>query len=232
MDHEVVSALLKLVQDRDAETAAHTWRVALYTLALAEAEGIVPGERHRFLRAAVLHDIGKIDVPRQIIAKPGRLTRDEYRVVQTHARLGFERLRCMGEQDPLVLEVVLGHHERLDGSGYPDGLAGERIPLAARWFAIIDSFDAMTSRRPYRQTVGEVAADRAIEELQGYAGIWYCPRALDAFVSLYRAGGLSWILHLLNDDESLIELPPAPDAETLSEARRRVAAALSSGAGP
>ena len=226
MDFEVISALLKLVEERDAGTAAHTWRVALYALALGEAEGLERTDQQRFMRAAVLHDIGKIDIPKAIIAKPGRLTAEEYEVVKTHAWLGYRRLQSLGERDQLVLDVVRWHHERLDGSGYPDGLAGERIPPPARWFAIIDSFDAMTSRRPYRRTVGEVAADRAIEELQHYAGSWYCPDAVQAFVTLYGSGKLTWILHLLNDEQSLIELPPAPDQATLTAARKRVAEAV------
>lgn len=225
MDFGDVTALLELVQGRDAETAAHTWRVALYTLAMAEAQGVEPSERPRYMRAAVLHDIGKIDVPRAIIAKPGPLTPDEYEIAKSHALLGYERLHRMGERDELVLAVVRWHHERLDGSGYPDGLTDEQIPPIARWFAIIDTFDAMTSLRPYRRSVGEAAADRALRELQRRAGTWYCPRAVEAFTEIYRTGSVAWILHLLNDDQSLIELPPAPSEATLVDARARVARA-------
>ncbi|MHC4991805.1 MAG: HD-GYP domain-containing protein [Planctomycetota bacterium] len=225
MDPEVLNALLK-VQRSDTETAAHTWRVSLYTLALAEAAGADRALRARLMRAAVLHDIGKIDIPSEIIAKPGRLTDEEYEVVKTHTRLGYQRLVRLGENDELILDVVRWHHERLDGSGYPDALVGDRIPQAARWFAIIDSFDAMTSLRPYRRTVGEQAASLAIEELQAHAGSWYCPESLDIFVRVYQSGELNWILHHLNDEQSLIELPPAPDDEALGEARQRIEDAI------
>ena len=222
MDTDLIGALLEIVQHKDAATAAHTWRVGLYTLALAEASGVEPGDYPRVMRAAVLHDIGKLDIPRRIVAKPGRLTPEEYRVVQTHAQLGYERLVRLGETDQVVLDVVRWHHERLDGSGYPDGLCGRDIPAAASRFAVIDAFDAMTSLRPYRNDVGEEAADRAIEELERLAGTWYCPDAVEKLVRLYRSGELDWILHHLNSEESLIELPPAPDTGSIAAARREV----------
>jgi putative nucleotidyltransferase with HDIG domain len=208
VDDELISALLQLVQYKDAATAAHTWRVTLYTLALAEAAGVDRDRHPVLMRAAVLHDIGKIDIPR--------------RIVQRHPRLGYERLVELGEQDPVVLQVVRSHHERLDGSGYPDGLKGDEIPVPARRFAVIDSFDAMTSRRPYRQQVGAAAADRAVRELQARAGSWYAPEAVELLTTVYRSGDLDWILHHLNDEQSLIELPPTPDAASMDDARARV----------
>ena len=222
MDPNVLAALLKVVQHKDAATAAHTWRVSLYTLAMAEAAGIDPTDYPRLMRAAVLHDIGKIDIPRRIVAKPGRLTDEEYDMIKQHAALGYQRLFQMGESDSLVLDVVRWHHERLDGKGYPDGLVGDDIPEAARFFAVIDAFDAMTSLRPYRTEVGEAAAERAIAELESHAGTWYCPRAVELLVKLYRSGELDWILHHLNDEMSLIELPPAPSQATIADAQQRI----------
>ena len=96
MDAELISALLKVVQHKDAATAAHTWRVALYTLVLAEADGVERADHPRLMRAAVLHDIGKIDVPREMLIKPGPLTSDEYELIKSHTWLGHERLLRLG----------------------------------------------------------------------------------------------------------------------------------------
>ncbi|MHC4910451.1 MAG: HD-GYP domain-containing protein, partial [Planctomycetota bacterium] len=215
MDTELLSALLKVVQHKDAATAAHTWRVSLYSLALAEAAGEERDLQPRLMRAAVLHDVGKIDIPRHIVAKPGRLTPAEYELVKAHTWLGYERLLRMGERDQIVLDTVRSHHERLDGSGYPDGLAGEEIPIVARRFAVIDSFDAMTSLRPYRSFVGAAAAERAIEELVRHAGTRYCPHTVELFRNIFESGELDWIIHHLNDEHSLIELPAAPDEASI-----------------
>jgi putative nucleotidyltransferase with HDIG domain len=220
MDPQIVSALVRIVEMKDASTAAHNWRVTLYAQALAEAMELPRGDVERIMLAAVLHDIGKIDVPSEILAKPGRLTEPEYSVIKTHTVLGHERLVRMGETDPLILALVRSHHERMDGSGYPDGLRGEAIPPAARMFAVIDTFDALTSRRPYRQDVGAEAAARAVRELQDRSVEWYDPEAVALFARLFRGGSLDWILHHLNDEHSLVELPAAPRPEQLQQARQ------------
>ena len=120
--------------------------------------------------------------------------------MKTHAALGHQALVSMGEDDPILLNLVRHHHERFDGLGYPDGLAGEAIPLVARWFAVIDSFDAMTSVRPYRSQVGEEAARPAVVELQAGMGTRYAPEPVVAFADLYHTGQLDWILHYFNDE--------------------------------
>ncbi|MBX3379517.1 MAG: HD domain-containing protein [Phycisphaeraceae bacterium] len=181
-------------------TAAHTWRVVLYTRALAEKAGADHDLLERLTVAAALHDIGKIEIPSSILQKPGKLTDAEFEIMKTHTTLGHERLVRMGESDAVVLDLVRSHHERFDGLGYPDGLAGEQIPRAARYFAVIDSFDAMTSLRPYRRDTGEGAAERAISELQNGIRNRYCPGTVEMFVDLYRTGGLSWILEYFNDE--------------------------------
>jgi hypothetical protein len=104
--------------------------------------------------AAALHDIGKLDIPESILQKPGPLTEDEFAIMKTHTTQGHDRLIAMGEDDPIMVGLVRSHHERWDGLGYPDKLTAESIPLAARYFAVVDSFDAMTSIRPYRSAVG------------------------------------------------------------------------------
>ncbi len=200
MDAEVLHALVRLIEVKDLSTAAHTWRVVLYTRALAEEAGIDHDTIARLTKAAALHDIGKIEIPDQILQKPGKLSDDEFSIMQTHAARGHEYLLGVGEDDSIVLELVRHHHERWDGKGYPDALGGERIPLVARYFSVIDSFDALTSVRPYRTQIGEAAAERAIEELKSSSGTRYFPDAVEMFAGMYRTGKLDWILHYYNDD--------------------------------
>lgn len=199
--------LLRLVEVKDASTAAHTWRVALYAQALAESMEMEIPVVQRVMRAAALHDVGKIDVPREILTKPGPLTDDERAIMQQHTVNGHARLLRMGEDDQLALDVVRSHHERIDGSGYPDGLKGESIPVAARMFAVIDTFDAMTSVRPYRAQTDQSATSRALAELHMHAGAWYCPEAVDRFTSLYASGRLAWIQKHYNDQSSMASAP-------------------------
>src|SRR5262245_38952351 len=142
---EVVQALLRDIERKDLTTAAHTWRVVLYFRALAEEGGVDNDLLRRATHGAALHDIGKLDIPHEILAKPGPLTPEEFAVMKTHAERGHERLVRMGEDDPVLLELVRHHHERIDGAGYPDHLVGDAISMAPRYFAVIDSFDAMTS---------------------------------------------------------------------------------------
>ncbi len=216
MERDVVAALIRVVEVKDACTAAHTWRVALYTQALAEAAGRADDDIRNLMDAAVLHDIGKIDIPSKILTKPGRLTDEEYDVIKTHTVLGYDRLVRMGETDDITLGLVRSHHERLDGSGYPDQLSGDAIPLVARWFAVIDTFDAMTSVRPYRTTVGHEAAARSLEVLQSESGAHFHPQAVELFKSCYDDGRLDWILEYYNDNQQLEEMPgyEAPVIET------------------
>lgn len=199
MDPEIVQSLVKAIELKDHSTAAHTWRVVLYTRALAEEFGVNHADITRLTTAAALHDLGKIDLPDVILQKPGALTDEEFNIVKTHTVFGHAALRRMEEADPLILELVRHHHERWDGLGYPDGLKGDQIAQAARFFSVIDSFDAMTSHRPYRHQVGEAAADRAILDLEHNRGTRYWPDAVNAFARLYRTGNLNWILHHFND---------------------------------
>lgn len=200
MDPEVLHSLVRLIEVKDLSTAAHTWRVVLYTRALAEEAGIDHDTIARLTSAAALHDIGKLDIPESILQKPGKLDDAEFEIMKRHAAIGHEHLVSMGEEDPILLNLVRHHHERWDGKGYPDGLAGESIPLGARYFSVIDSFDAMTSVRPYRTQIGDEAARRAIEELQKGKGERYFPDAVDMFSSMYRSGKIDWILHYYNDE--------------------------------
>ena len=200
MHPTLLQPLLRTIELKDASTAAHTWRVVLYARALAESLHRDHDLIERISRGAALHDIGKIDIPDGILTKAGPLTDEEFAVMQTHTTLGHERLLAMGEDDELALGLVRSHHERIDGKGYPDRLVGDEIPLGARYFAVIDSFDAMTSLRPYRTCIGEEAARRALVELEAGMGTRYWPEAVEAFTDLFRTGSLDWILHYYNDE--------------------------------
>lgn len=196
---EIVQSLVKIIELKDASTAAHTWRVVLYLRTMAEESGVDHDTIARLTTAAALHDYGKIEIPDEVLKKPGKLTDDEYEIMKRHAAIGHDRLAEMGVDDPVVLNLVRHHHERHDGLGYPDGLKGDKIPLLPRYFAVIDSFDAMTSIRPYRQDIGEAAAQRALAEIRAGSGTRYAPDAVEMFTKLYDTGHLEWILHYFND---------------------------------
>lgn len=207
IDRTTLDALVGLIEYKDASTAAHTWRVVLYAIAVADALEIDDALMPRIAQAAALHDVGKIDIPSTILRKPGPLTNDEMLIVKRHPIIGFQRLRSLGIDDPLILDLVRYHHERWDGTGYPDGLQGEQIPLDARFFAVIDVFDALTSVRPYRKTAGPDAAPRAIEIIHQHTGTHYDPTCVEVFTDLYEASSLDWILNYFNtrDEMHVIE---------------------------
>ena len=202
---DIVQALVKTIEIQDASTAAHTWRVVLYARAMAERLGLGSDMIRRVTYAASLHDLGKIDIPDGILTKPGSLSPEEFEVMKTHTTLGYERLVRMGETDDVVLGLVRHHHERWDGAGYPDGLTGEAIPMPARLFSVIDTFDALTSFRPYRHEIGEEAAERAIQTIRDGSGSRYWPRAVRLFESMYEGKELGWILHHYNDEAPVNE---------------------------
>lgn len=220
LDPVRVQQLVKAIEGKDLSTAAHTWRVVLYTLAMAEEAGVAAERMQELTHAAALHDVGKLDTPREILTKPGKLTDEEFEVIQQHPVSGFARMVAMDVEDPLVLDLVRFHHERWDGKGYPYGYAGEEIPAAARYFAVVDTFDAMTSHRPYRHEVGEGAADRAIEELKRGAGTHHAPESVEMFTELYRKGRLTWILHYFNDGDDVPDFVHAEEAGRVFRRRR------------
>ena len=152
----------------DTDTGVHIWRMAAYAAALAREAGW-SDERARLLElAAPMHDTGKIGIPDAILRKPGKLDADEWAVMMTHARIGFDILsRSEAPVFRLAAEVALRHHERWDGSGYPDGLAGEAIPESARIVAIADVFDALTSERPYKRAWSNQEAFSYLKEHSG-----------------------------------------------------------------
>lgn len=202
---ELVQSLVRLIEMKDSVTASHTWRVVLYSRAIAEKAGVSAHMLEAITSAAAVHDVGKLDVPDEILLKPGPLTPDERAIMQTHTVKGHERLIALGVRCPVHLDLVRHHHERWNGSGYPDHLAGEEIAVAARMFGVIDTFDAMTSARPYRRAVGDDAVQRALQVLRTERGTTFWPEAVDVFVDLWNSGELNWIHEHFNDARPIPE---------------------------
>ncbi len=203
MDAREIEKLVRRIEAKDASTAAHTWRVVLYLRAMLENRGVTGRELVEATHAAALHDIGKIDIPDHILKKPGRLSKEEFEVIQQHTITGYVRMIAMDVDEEVILDLIKYHHERLDGTGYPMHLRGDEIPEIARDFAVIDTFDALTSHRPYRHDVGPDAAERALGVLIEGKGTKYDPESVERFESLYRTGSLDYILEYFNDDADL-----------------------------
>jgi response regulator RpfG family c-di-GMP phosphodiesterase len=148
---ETVAALASALETKDTGTRAHSQRVQRYAVALAQGLGADLADDSSAEYGFLLHDVGKIGIPDRVLQKPGPLSEEERRLMQTHTVLGEQMLQGVAFLQGNGLEVVRAHHERWDGEGYPDGLAGSEIPLGARIFAVADTLDAMTSDRPYRR---------------------------------------------------------------------------------
>jgi putative nucleotidyltransferase with HDIG domain len=179
-----VERLAAAVEAKDAGTAAHLRNVT--ELALTLAAHVEPALSHDedFVVGCLLHDVGKIAVPAQILLKRGRLSAEEWQVMRRHPALGAQLVGPIG-RSPTLLDVVRHHHERWDGHGYPDGLAGEAIPLAARVFSVCDALEAMTAARPYRAAL---PLEVALERVQAAAGAQFDPAVVDALDRGLRDG--------------------------------------------
>jgi response regulator RpfG family c-di-GMP phosphodiesterase len=177
---DTLQALGAALDLRDMETEGHSRRVTLYCLEIARALDCTTGQLYQIVRGSYLHDIGKIGIPDAILLKPDKLTAEEVAVMQTHARIGYE-LVCRIPFLAPAAEVVLTHQEAYDGTGYPQGLMGEEIPLGARIFAVADTLDAMTSDRPYRSALPMAVAR---EEIRRESGRQFDPRVVEAFFAI------------------------------------------------
>jgi len=170
----------RALEYRDGETAGHSQRVTQLSVAVGEALGIEEEDMINIRRGSYLHDIGKMAIPDHILLKPGALTDDEWRIMKIHPIRSREFLA----EIPFLqgaIPIAYSHHERWDGTGYPEGLKGEKIPLLARIFAVVDNWDALTSDRPYRKAWSE---ERTIAYLKDNAGKVFDPRIVDVFLSL------------------------------------------------
>ncbi len=217
-----IRSLGRLAEVRDPETGNHLLRTQSYVRLLGEHLRALP----RFARAltsdtidvivksAPLHDIGKVGIPDHILLKPGRLTSDEWTVMQTHAKLGAEAIEIAkrDEAHPLAFlsvakEIAHWHHEKWDGSGYPDRLAGDAIPVSARLMALADVFDALLSRRPYKEPM---AAERAIEIIVEGRGTHFDPDVVDAFLAQRQTFVAIARTHMDSDEALLAKLSSLP----------------------
>ena len=182
---DTMEALLSALEARDPYTQAHTGRIRDMAVALAVALKL-PSEMHRALRlGAILHDVGKIGIPDRILLKPAKLTAMETEVMRSHPVIG-ERMLCGIDFIAPALPIIRHHHEWWDGSGYPDGLAGEDIPVGARIVTACDAFDAMTSDRPYRRAS---TLQDACAELAAGAGTQFDPRCVELLVDIVKTVG-------------------------------------------
>ncbi len=177
---EVLQEVSSLLEARDAYTHGHSRRVTRHSERIAREMGLSPEEVAKVRLAAALHDVGKVHTPREVLNKPGRLTDEEFEIVKRHPTDGAEMLA--ETEDPAITAMVRHHHERLDGTGYPDGLAGDEIPLGARIISVADTFDAITSSRPYRSACKH---KKALDILTNEAGSQLDPVAVAAFLRYY-----------------------------------------------
>jgi putative two-component system response regulator len=178
----IIQAMSVAVEIRDPYTAGHQQRVAELAAAVAQEMGLSEDDVYGLRMASVIHDLGKITVPAGILAKPGKLSELEYELIKNHVRAGYDILKGIEFPWPLA-EIILQHHERLDGSGYPQGLRNGQIMLQARILAVADVFETIASHRPYRPSLG---LPRAIEELEKNKSIQLDPHVVDAFLKLVK----------------------------------------------
>jgi len=179
---EILQVLGGAIAKRDSDTDAHNYRVSVYSVCLAEEINLPRDQIQSLIKGALLHDVGKLGIRDNVLLKAGKLTDEEFTVMKTHVDHGMELTdRASWLKD--AQDVVGSHHEKFDGSGYPAGLTGEAIPLAARIFAITDVFEAPATRRPYKEPL---SYDETMEILDGGRGTHFDPSLLDAFRAMAR----------------------------------------------
>ena len=179
----ILFALARAVEQRDRHTAGHCERIAFIGVALGVMIGLEQAAQTALYRAGFLHDVGKVGIPDSILLKPGQLTAEEWVTMRTHTIRGEEICRHLRSLRP-VLPVIRGHHERWDGSGYPDGLCGRQIPLLARILQLADIYDALTSPRPYKPAFVPAEALRILEEETARG--WRDPEIAAHFFRLHK----------------------------------------------
>jgi len=180
--YQIMDAVLKVFQLKDPYTAAHQKKVALLSSAIAKEMNLSEGQIESIYIAAMIHDIGKISVPTEILSKPAAINEAEYTLIKNHPEIAFETLKDI-ESPWQTTEIIMQHHERLDGSGYPLGLTGEEIILEAKILGVADVIEAMSSHRPYRPSLG---IEKALEEIVKNKGKLYDPKVVDACVSVFN----------------------------------------------
>ena len=176
----VVQTLAEAIDAKDNYTNGHSARVAQYSREIARRYGYTTKQQEEIYMMGLLHDVGKIGIPDSVINKPGKLTPEEYEVIKTHSRVGARILRKI-EEMPKLVEGARWHHERYDGKGYPDGLIGESIPEEARIIAVADAYDAMSSRRSYRDIFPQ---EKVRSEIENGKGTQFDPGFADIMLAM------------------------------------------------
>jgi putative nucleotidyltransferase with HDIG domain len=201
-DHlELILALSKALDSRDTYTSNHSTNVARYASEIAKKMKLPQNDIEIIYKGGILHDIGKIGIPENILLKPGSLTCEEYHIIKNHPKIGYEMIKHVSDfNETGVLDIVLYHHERYDGKGYPRGLSGTDIPLFARIMAIADSFDAMTSKRVYRN---EIDLENTLIEIKRNKGTQFDPEITEVFLSFFNNDkeNMAFINHLKTSEE-------------------------------
>jgi putative nucleotidyltransferase with HDIG domain len=181
---ELTKALANALDSRDTYTLHHSENVARYSVEIAENMKLSEDLCKIIHIGGLLHDIGKIGVPENILTKPGKLTVDEYNLIKQHPTIGYEMIKHVTSfRKNGILDIVLYHHERYDGKGYPEGLKGNEIPLVARIVAVADTFDAMTSKRVYRN---ELDLEYTLNKIRKNKGTQFDPEIVDIFLNLFN----------------------------------------------
>lgn len=183
-----VQSLAEALEVKDPYTRGHSIRVSHFSSAIARVMDLDAHVVRQIELGGQVHDIGKIGVREAVLNKPGPLTEEEYAHIMTHMTVGWRILAPLLGDAPLSLSIVRSHHERWDGRGMPDGLVGAAIPLEARITAVADSYDAMTSGRPYR--VAQLSAEHALEEVRANSGTQFDPAVVQAFLQAVEGGGI------------------------------------------
>jgi putative nucleotidyltransferase with HDIG domain len=181
------SALAETIEKRDPYTGGHTKRVMDYSLAIGKSMGLDKAGMENLKLSAILHDIGKIGVRDSVLLKQDRLDDEEYRLMNKHTSFGAEILGHVRQLKD-VIPGVKGHHEKYDGTGYPDRIKGDDIPVTARIIAVADAFDAITTDRPYKKGL---SADTALKELRRCSGTQFDAEAVDAFIKSWEQGEIT-----------------------------------------
>lgn len=186
----VLFSLARSIEGKDPYTHGHCERLADYSARLGQQLGLAEDQITALRRAGIVHDVGKIAVPDAILLKPGRLTPDEWTIIREHSAVG-ERICAPLKSFRFVLPIIRHHHEKLDGSGYPDGLRGDAIPIAARVLQIVDVYDALTTDRPYKKAFSITDALQTMKEEVSQG--WWDPHIFDQFERLVRTGAADFL---------------------------------------
>ena len=182
---QIVRTLSAITEIKDPYTAGHQWRVTKLACAIGTEMGFPNDRIEKIYIAGLLHDLGKIAIPAEILNKSRKLTEAEYNLIKTHSQIGYDILKNIEFSEPIA-QIVLQHHEMIDGSGYPQGLKGEEILLEAKILAVADVVEAMSFHRPYRPALG---LDKALEEISKNKGILYDPKVVDTCLKLFTEKG-------------------------------------------